>query len=127
MEDNKNEIYIRDNTKICGSTQLAAMEGTCIKIGKDCLFSSDVELRTGDSHAVKNLQNERINKSKNIMIGDYVWIGHKVIVLKGVQIENNTIVGIGSVVTKSPKKEYVAIAGNPAKIVKEKVTWSNIR
>lgn len=127
IEDSGNSVRVGDGTKICGSTQLAAMEGTCINIGTNCLFSSEVELRTGDSHAVRNSNDERINKSKDIVIGDHVWIGHKVIILKGVELKKDTIVGIGSVVTKRFEKDCIAIAGNPAKVIKEKVSWSNMR
>lgn len=127
VEDDNNKIVIGDDTKMGGTTLLAALEGTEIRIGKDCLFSSDVELRTGDSHAVENMEHDRINPSKGIIVGNHVWIGHKTIILKGVEISDNTIVGTGSVVTKSPGKENVAIAGNPAHVIKERVSWNNMR
>ena len=54
---------------------------------------------------------------KKIVIEDGVWIGANVVVMPGVTIAEGTIVGAGSVVTKSTKP-YSVVAGVPAKILK---------
>ena len=51
------------------------------------------------------------------MIGDNVWIGGGAIVLPGVTIGNNAIIGAGSVVTRDIPADTVA-AGNPARVLK---------
>lgn len=56
---------------------------------------------------------------KRIVIGDYSWIGMNATVLAGVILGPNTIVGAGSVVTKSFPEGFCVIAGNPAKIIKK--------
>ena len=53
-----------------------------------------------------------------IKIGDYSWIGMNCVVTAGVELGTRTIVGAGSVVTKSFPEGYCVIAGNPAKIIK---------
>ena len=53
-----------------------------------------------------------------VKIGDYSWIGQNSVILPGVELGPRTIVGAGSVVTKSFPDGYCVIAGNPAKIVK---------
>lgn len=53
-----------------------------------------------------------------IIIGDYCWIGMNSLVLAGVELGPSTIVGGGSVVTKSFPEGYCVIAGNPAKVIK---------
>ncbi|WP_459189447.1 acyltransferase [Parabacteroides sp. APC149_11_2_Y6] len=55
---------------------------------------------------------------KDILIGDYSWIGMNSVILKGVKLGPRTIVGAGSVVTKSFPEGFCVIAGNPAKVVK---------
>lgn len=55
---------------------------------------------------------------KPIVIKDHCWIGTHSIILPGVQLGPRTIVGAGSVVTKSFPDGYCVIAGNPAKLVK---------
>ena len=123
IEDNNNEIIINEGTTIHGKTHLACIEGCKIKIGKDCMFSSDVTLRTGDSHSVIDFNGKRINISKDIIIGNHVWFGNKTMVQKGVHIADNSIIGAGSVVTKSFAPSNIVIAGNPAKIIKENINW----
>jgi acetyltransferase-like isoleucine patch superfamily enzyme len=53
-----------------------------------------------------------------IIIGSYSWIGMNSIVTAGVELGTRTIVGAGSVVTKSFPDGYCVIAGNPAKVIK---------
>lgn len=124
IEDNNGEISIGTHCNICGKTHLAVIEGTKIKIGNGCLFSTDVVFRTGDSHSIMNAQTKkRINPSKNILIGDRVWFGNKAIILKGVKIPNDVIVGTGSIVTKSIEESNAIVVGCPAKVVKTGICW----
>ena len=58
-----------------------------------------------------------------IVIGDHVWIGMNVIVLKGVTIGEGSIVAAGSVVNKDVPP-HCLVAGVPAKVVKTDVTWN---
>ncbi len=123
IEDNNNSIIIRKGTKIAGTTELACIEGTEIIIGEDCLFSSNIKLRTGDSHSILNEEGKRINPSLGIEIGNHVWIGNDVKILKGVKIGSGSIVGTGTVVTREIANPNVIIAGNPGKIVKQNIGW----
>lgn len=124
IEDDNNEIFIGKNTLICGETKLSCIEGCKIRIGENCMFSSGIEFRTGDSHSILDAERKRINPSKDVNISNHVWIGEGVTVLKGVTIEEDSIVGTKSVVTKPFTKRGVIIAGNPAKVVKEGIGWS---
>jgi len=54
-----------------------------------------------------------------IIIGNNVWIGANVTILKGVKVGDNSIIGAGSVVVKNIPKNCI-VAGNPAKIIKER-------
>lgn len=123
IEDNHNRIAIGKRTSLCGKAHLACIEGCTITIGDNCLFSSDVVFRTGDSHSVLDLNGSRINPSQDISIGNRVWICNRVIVAKGVSIREDSIIGAGSVVTKSIPDTNVVIAGIPAKVVKREVSW----
>ena len=64
---------------------------------------------------------------KPVIIGNHCWLGCKAIITKNARLPNNTIVGAGSVVCKPFEQEYIALAGNPAKIVKENVDWERCK
>ena len=127
MEDDLGCIEIGENTNICGKTHLAVIEGRKIIIGRDCLFSSSVIIRTGDSHSILDSKGNRINPSKSVYIGNHVWVGNQVTILKGVSIKNDSIVGTGALVTKEIPTTNVIIGGIPAKIVKENISWCGER
>ena len=122
-EDNGNTISLGAHTRIMGQTELAAIEGTAVTIGEDCLFSSGICVRTGDSHSVLNLEGKRINPSQSVTIGNHVWMGIKTICLKGASVADHCIVGAGAIVTKKFTTPNCALAGNPARVVREGVDW----
>ena len=95
-----------------------------LHIGKDCMISAGVII-FGDGHSVLDYATKKvINLPKApILIGDHCWLGMQTTFLKGAQIPNDCIVGFKSLVTKPFTTEHCVIAGNPAKIVKEGISW----
>lgn len=126
-EDSNNEIIIGSHTSLCGKAHFAAIEGTKIHIGDNCLFSSDLHFTTGDSHSILNMQGERINQSKDIVIEDHVWIGTKVTCLKGVRVSRDSIVAATTTLCKDYYVPNVIIGGVPGRIIKNDVSWSTER
>lgn len=94
-----NSIKIGDNVKIGG-----------------CVLMTDTDAHPMDFYARRS-SNEG-TKSAPIIIEDDVWIGAHCIVLKGVTIGARSIIGAGSVVTKSIPADCVA-AGNPCRVIKK--------
>ena len=127
FENDQNRILIGDDSKVCGRNEFACIEGTEIIIGSNCLFSGNIYFRTGDSHSVLDLNENRINPSCSIVIGDHVWICQGAIITKGVHIADNSIIGIGAVVTRSFSETNIAIGGNPAKCIKQNINWNEER
>lgn len=124
IEKSNGSISIGEHTRILGKTHLAVLEGTNLQIGKDCLFSSDIHFRTGDSHSVLDMQGRRINASEDITVGDHVWFGTKATVLKGAVISPHSIVGACALVSGKFQEPHCVLAGVPAKVVKHGVDWS---
>lgn len=123
IEDDSGTIRIGKATKSFGNTQLASIEGQTISIGDACLLAKGIQVRVGDSHSIFCVKNhQRINCSKGVIIGNHVWIGEQVTILKGVNIGENSVIGTGAIVTANIPKNTIA-AGVPAKIVKENITW----
>lgn len=93
--------------------------GDVVEIGDGCAIGRDVVIRSFDGHIVVD---ENYKISKPINIGNHVWIGQGASVLKGIQIGDGAIIGANAVVTKDIPA-HCAVAGNPAKIVKENILW----
>ncbi len=88
-----------------------------ITIGNDVVISSGVTIRDSDNHVIKEVG---FVKTKPIVIGDHVWIGMNVTILKGVKIGNGAIIAAGAVVNKDVKNNTL-VGGVPAKILKENI------
>lgn len=95
-----------------------------IDIGNNVRFGWNVTLKDGDGHPIKDEDGQVINSSKGIFVGNNVWVGAEVTILKGACISNGCVVGYRSLVTKSFDEENAIIAGSPAKILKHNITWS---
>lgn len=94
-----------------------------IVIGDNVKIGANVILMDSDAHSLsyldrRNISSDRRNKKNSpIIICDDVLIGVNSIILKGVVIGARSVIGAGSVVTKSVPEDCVA-CGNPAKIIK---------
>lgn len=123
IQDDGNKLFIGKKTRIV-SAYFAIMEPMkSIIIGEGCMFSYGIQFRCSDSHSIlENDTMRRINYAKNILIGDKVWIGADVNILKGVTIGNNSVIGMKALVTKDIEAHSLAV-GTPAKMVRNNITW----
>ena len=124
VEDDNNRIVLGDNFTGGGFSELAAIEGTEIIFGSDCMLSAHITIRTGDSHSILDAKmRNRINPSKSVIIGNHVWVGNTVLIFKGANIGSNSIIAGGSVVTGKSFPSNCIIGGNPAKVIKDNIDW----
>ena len=127
IEDNNCTIRIGDDTFVGHHSHLACTEDNSeLVIGNNCMLSSYVQVRTGDSHSILDMNGVRINKASSVLIGNHCWIGEGSKVLKGVELANDVVVSTGAIVTKSFSNN-VLLGGIPAKIIKEQITWDSKR
>jgi acetyltransferase-like isoleucine patch superfamily enzyme len=84
-------------------------------IGDNTLIGPHVSIITGN-HNISDLST---HKESFVRIGKNCWIGSHSVILPGVELADNIIVGAGSVVTKSFEEKNILIAGNPAKKLKK--------
>lgn len=128
IEDDHNSITIGRGTTIECNSEIAAIEGTSVSIGEDCMVSSDVRVCTGDSHSLINEEGKRVNYSQNVTIGNHVWIGMRAVINKGVEITDNCIVGACSLLAgKLFTEKNTLIVGVPARVIKRGIGWRRER
>ncbi|SFB59624.1 Acetyltransferase (isoleucine patch superfamily) [Rhizobium sp. NFR07] len=95
-------------------------------IGKDCMFSSDIEIRTSDSHSVIDLERmETTNPPDGVFIGDHVWISKFAFIQRGSVLASDTIVGFGTMINGNFSTENKLIVGRPGREVpNRRVSWA---
>lgn len=107
-----------------GRLNIIASEQTSVLIGDNCLISFGIWIRTADPHLIYDADSHRrINPSKNIIIGDHVWIGQNALILKGSYIGSGSIIGGASVISGKKVSSNVSYAGNPARLIREEIFW----
>jgi acetyltransferase-like isoleucine patch superfamily enzyme len=112
-------IVIGKNTGISGGTICAA---TRVEIGNECLIGANVTIADTDFHPLnpqgrRHSNNPREIGTASIVIEDNVFIGTNVVILKGVRVGKNSVIGAGSVVTKDVPENAI-VAGNPARLLR---------
>ena len=110
-------VEIQKNTKIGKNTRIQSHSFICekVEIGKNCFIGHGVMFINDDFKKGKMTRN--FSLFKKTKIGDQVIIGSNSTILP-VSICSGTVIGAGSVVTKSIKKKGV-YAGNPAKFLRK--------
>ena len=127
VENDNCELSIGERTFVGHHSHLACTEnGSKLLVGRDGMISSYVQVRTGDSHSIIDMDGHRINQAKSVFIGDHCWLGQGSKVLKGVTLKGDIIVSTGAIVTKSFGKNML-LGGIPAKVLKENVIWDSRR
>lgn len=106
------KIEIGDDTFVNYRSEFWATSS--IKVGRRCAISAHVVILDDDHHSG--------TPAAPVVIGDDVWIGIRATVLRGVIIGDGAIVAAGSVVTRSVPPRTL-VAGVPAKVQREGVTW----
>ena len=110
-------LEVGDGTYIGPHCVLGAGGG--IVVGRDVTFGAYVQV-LAENHEFADPDrpvNEQGVARQGIRIGDGCWLGNSVIVLDGVEIGRNAVVGAGSVVTKSLPDGAIAV-GNPARVLR---------
>ncbi len=120
-------IFVERGADFGGGKNLILKEYACIgenarfigegkiTIGRHVMMGPDVMIITSDHKIKKESYDGYV--SKDVEIGDYTWIGARVVILKGVKIGKYAIVGAAAVVTKDVPA-YAIVGGSPARILK---------
>jgi acetyltransferase-like isoleucine patch superfamily enzyme len=115
----KSEIIIGNNVGISGGTICAAKR---ITIGDECMLGADVLIADTDFHSIHPILRKDNDHShdtaREVCLKNNVFIGTRSIILKGVTIGENSVIGAGSVVTRSIPSNVIA-AGNPCTVIRK--------
>lgn len=128
------DLYCGDGSSIvlnAGTTAtrcavLDARNGGSIVTAPDQLWAADVYLATDDMHRLEDrATGARLNPyGAHIRLGRHVWLGRDVIVTGHVEIGDGAVVGMRSMVRGQKVAPHTAVAGTPARVVREDVAWT---
>lgn len=107
-------VSIGAGTRLSGRVRIEAWAR--VTIGCCCMFNDDVLVLTAQ-HDIDSL--DFGSDIRPVVIGNYVWLPQRIVVLPGVQIGDAAVVGTGSVVTRDVPP-YAVVAGNPARVIRER-------
>lgn len=109
-------INIGANTVLSNDITIIAQSE--IKIGERCLIGDRLTIYDNDFHEIDpSTRTRSYGKAASVNIGNNVWIGSLVTILKGVTIGDNSIIAANSVVTKDVPANTI-VAGNPATVIR---------
>jgi len=111
-----NNIWVNSNSEFYCRKKL--------NIGDDVLIAFHVIIMDTDYHPIFNEQNAIVNHDRSTIIGNKVWIGCNVTILKGTHVGNNIVIGACSLVNGNLLIDNSVYFGNPASFVKNGITWN---
>ena len=96
--------------------------GKKITIGDGCAISHNVTMMDSDFHILIRNGEEQPRHGSGIEIGNHVWIGSGVMIMKDVHIGDGAVIAAGSLVTKDVPA-HALVAGSPAVVIDNNVDW----
>lgn len=112
-------VTIGNGGYINGNTNLIIMHS--LSIGDHCAISWDCQFLDEDFHEI-SYSGKRLTENA-IIIGNHVWIGCGVKIYKGTVIPDGCVIAADSIVRGVFQTESSLIGGNPAKVIKENISW----
>ncbi|MDY6367793.1 MAG: hypothetical protein SPL13_04710 [Clostridia bacterium] len=121
--ENNSKILIGDFLDSQQDFFIDSMEGKTVTIGSRCLIAYNVQIRNTDGHSVLDENGQRINKAKDVILGNNIWVGQDVLFMKGAFVPDNCVVGAKSIVTKKFENSNSIILGQPGCEKKSNIKW----
>lgn len=110
--------HVHLGSGVYANFNLTLVDDGNIYIGNNTMIGPNVTIATAGHPILPELRNDALQFNVDVHIGKRVWIGAGVIILPGVTIGDNTVIGAGAVVTKDIPANVVAV-GNPCRVLRE--------
>lgn len=110
--------HVKFGKNVYANFNLTLVDDTYIEVGDYTMFGPNVIIATAGHPVLPALREKGYQYNMPVKIGKNCWLGAGVIVLPGINIGDNSVIGAGSVVTKDIPANTVAV-GNPCKVLRE--------
>lgn len=109
--------HLHLGNNIYANFNLTLVDDGHIRIGDSTMIGPNVMIATASHPVLPALRQKALQYNVDVFIGSNVWIGAGAILLPGVRIGDNSVIGAGSVVTKDIPENVVAV-GNPCRVLR---------
>jgi galactoside O-acetyltransferase len=109
--------HLHLGSSVYANFNLTLVDDGQIFIGDKTMIGPNVTIATAGHPILPSLREKAFQYNKDVFIGRNVWIGAGAILLPGIRIGDNSVIGAGSVVTKNIPENVVAV-GNPCRILR---------
>ena len=110
--------HVHLGKNVYANFNLTLVDDTHIYIGDCTMIGPNVTIATASHPVLPELREKGYQYNVPVHIGRNCWLGAGVVVLPGVTIGDNTVIGAGSIVTKDIPANVVAV-GNPCRVLRE--------
>ena len=110
--------HVHFGSNVYANFNLTLVDDTDIYVGDKVMFGPNVTVATAGHPIDPELRYQAMQYNIPVHIGENVWIGANAVVLPGITIGDNSVIGVGSVVTKDIPPNVVAV-GNPCRVLRE--------
>ena len=130
--------HVHFGNYIYANSNLTLVDDGHIFVGDKVMFGPNVTVATANHPIDPELRAKGLQYNRDVHIGENVWIGASAVIVPGVTIGKNSVIGAGSVVTKDIPENVVAV-GNPCRVMREigehdreyyyrldKIDWENL-
>lgn len=117
------KVVLGKRLTVTSNCFISVAENSELTVGNDCMFATNNQIRTHDGHPIFDVNTGvRLNKSKNIYVGNHVWLAHTATLLSGARIGEGSVIGHSAIVKSQIPNNCIA-AGVPAKVIKQNISW----
>lgn len=130
--------HIHFGNGVYANSNLTVVDDGHVYVGDKVMFGPNVTIATANHPIEPSLRERALQYNKDVHIGENVWIAANCVIVPGVHIGKNSVIGAGSVVTKDIPENVVAV-GNPCRVLRpigehdreffyknEKIDWSDL-
>ena len=110
--------HLHFGSGIYANSNLTLVDDGHIYVGDKVMFGPNVVITTANHPIDGELRAKGLQYNKDVYIGENAWIAANVVILPGVHVGKNTVIGAGSVVTKDIPDGVVAV-GNPCRVLRD--------
>lgn len=118
LHANHGGAHVHFGNNVYANFNLTLVDDTHIYVGDCTLFGPNVVVATAGHPILPELREKAYQYNAPVHIGKNCWLGAGVLVMPGITIGDNSVIGAGSVVTKDIPSNVIAV-GNPCKVLRE--------